>query len=274
MVDQAIIEVNKKSIFLKRSMDGRGTVESCHVSPAPSMNPPVQAHPTDSSAEAGPSLTASVAIQVRAAILEGTFAPGTKLRLDELRRQYGVSLSPLREALTRLAAEGLVQITDQRGYRVAPVSAANLVEVTRLRTQLEVMALTESLRHGDDDWEDRLAAAYHRLSRLERDGKRAEGWEKAHRAFHLTLFSACGMPLLLRFCGTLHDLSDRYRRLFLATHLPDGNVPAEHQAIFEAAIARDEARAAGILTTHLERTGRNVMAILEEAGATPGEPSA
>jgi DNA-binding GntR family transcriptional regulator len=62
----------------------------------------------------------------------------------------------------------------------------------------------------------------------------------------------------------LHDLSDRYRRLFLATHAPDENVPAEHHAIFEAAMARDEALAARILTDHLQRTGRNVMAILEE----------
>ncbi len=208
---------------------------------------------------ASPSLTASVAIQIRAAILDGTYPPGARLRLDELRRAYDVSLSPLREALTRLAAEDLVQITDQRGYQVTPVSAENLREVTVLRTQLETTALQESLRRGDDAWEDALVAAYHRLHRLESDGQRAEGWEKAHRAFHLTLFAACGMPLLLRFCGSLHDLSDRYRRLFLARHAPDANVPAEHQAIFEAAMARDAERAAQILTRHLERTGRNVM---------------
>jgi DNA-binding GntR family transcriptional regulator len=227
----------------------------------------LEALAADGDAVTGASLTASVAIQVRAAILQGTYAPGTKLRLDDLRREYGVSLSPLREALTRLAAEGLVQITDQRGYRVAPVSPANLREVTKLRTQLEVMALTESLGRGDDRWEDSLVAAWHRLSRLERDGTRGEGWEKAHRAFHLTLFSACDMPLLLRFCGTLHDLSDRYRRLFLVSHAPDANVPGEHQAIFEAAMARDAQRAAEILTRHLERTGRNVMAILSETEA-------
>jgi DNA-binding GntR family transcriptional regulator len=221
----------------------------------------------DTGSGGGSSLTASVAIQVRAAILQGTYPPSSKLRLDDLRHEYGVSLSPLREALTRLAAEGLVQITDQRGYRVAPVSAANLSEVTRLRAQLEVMALTESLRQGDERWEDSLAAAWHRLNRLEQEGTRGESWEKAHRAFHLTLFSACGMPLLLRFCGTLHDLSDRYRRLFLARHGPDANAPGEHQAIFEAAMARDAHRAAGILTRHLERTGRNVMAILSEADA-------
>lgn len=223
-------------------------------------------------AETGASLTASVAIQVRAAIMQGNYPPGAKLRLDDLRREYGVSLSPLREALTRLAAEGLVQITDQRGYRVAPVSADDLRQVTRLRTQLEVTALTESLARGGDRWEDSLVAAWHRLSRLEHDDTRDESWEKAHRAFHLALFSACGMPLLLRFCGTLHDLSDRYRRLFLARHAPDTNVPDEHRAIFEAAMARDAPLAAQILTRHLERTGHNVMAILGKLEASAGEP--
>ncbi|ARP81188.1 hypothetical protein CAL12_10275 [Bordetella genomosp. 8] len=232
----------------------------------------LEAPAVDTDAGTGSSLTASVAIQVRAAILQGIYAPGAKLRLDDLRREYGVSLSPLREALTRLAAEGLVQITDQRGYRVAPVSAANLLEVTKLRIQLEVMALTESLAKGDDRWEDSLVVAYHRLGRLEREGTRDERWEKAHRAFHLTLFAACGMPLLLRFCGTLHDLSDRYRRLFLVRHAPDANVPDEHQGIFDAAMARDAARAAQILTRHLERTGRNVMAILNEAQAADPAP--
>src|SRR5690606_19418283 len=101
-----------------------------------------------------PSLTASVAIQIRAAILDGTYPPGTRLRPDELRRTYDVSLSPLREALTRLAAEDLIQITDRRGYQVTPMSAENLREVTVLRTQLEITALKESLRRGDDAWED------------------------------------------------------------------------------------------------------------------------
>lgn len=214
--------------------------------------------------DAGTSLTASLAVQIRAAILQGTYAPGEKLRLDELRRYYSVSLSPLREALARLATEGLVQTIDQRGYRVAPVSIDNLLEVTTLRAQMEVMALQESIRRGDEGWEDALAAAYYRLARLEGNGERGSDWEKAHRTFHLTLFSACGMPLLLRFCGTLHDLSDRYRRLFLTQHAPDANVPSEHKAIFDAAMARDEALAAGILGEHIRRTGRNVMVVLAE----------
>jgi GntR family carbon starvation induced transcriptional regulator len=210
-------------------------------------------------------LASTVAGKIRSDILEGRLPPGTKLKLDTLRDQYEVSLSPLREALSRLGAEGLVVMTDQKGYRVAPVSAENLQEVTALRANLEVMALAKSIEHGDDRWEDALVAAYHRLQRMEesaRKGIHLDGWDQAHRTFHITLFSASGMPLLLQFCNTLHDLGDRYRRLFLATNVHDRDVPAEHKAILDAALARDKDLACTLLRQHIERTGKNLFAIL------------
>lgn len=216
-------------------------------------------------AVAGGTLASTVAGKIRADILEGRLLPGTKLKLDTLRDQYDVSLSPLREALSRLGAEGLVVMSDQKGYRVAPVSAENLEEVTTLRANLEVMALAKSIEHGDDRWEDALVAAYHRLQRMEesaRKGQQFDGWDQAHRTFHITLFSASGLPLLLQFCNTLHDLSDRYRRLFLAKNVHDRDVPAEHKAILDATLARDQELACSLLRQHIERTGRNLFAIL------------
>jgi DNA-binding GntR family transcriptional regulator len=82
------------------------------------------------------------------------------------------------------------------------------------------------------------------------------------RELHITLFSASGMPLLLQFCNTLHDLGDRYRRLFLATNAHDRDVPAEHKAILDAALARDKDLACTLLRQHIERTGKNLFAIL------------
>lgn len=210
-------------------------------------------------------LSTSIAEALRAAILDGVLLPDAKLRLDELREQFDVSLSPLREALARLGAEGLVVPTDKKGYRVAPVSESDFREVTLLRLNLEVSALAESIRQGDEQWEDALVATYHRLTRLEggdRTGERLVAWEKAHRAFHVTLYSACGMPVLLRFCNTLHDLSDRYRRLFLARNAPDRDVPGEHAAIYQAALDRDVERASEILRQHLQRTGNNLLRVL------------
>ncbi|MEN3367459.1 MAG: hypothetical protein V7606_4733 [Burkholderiales bacterium] len=154
---------------------------------------------------------------------------------------------------------------DQKGYRVAPVSAENLQEVTALRANLEVMAFAKSIENGDDRWEDALVASYHRLKRMEESaskGVQFDGWDQAHRTFHITLFSASGMPLLLQFCNTLHDLSDRYRRLFLATNAHDRDVPAEHKAILDAAIARDKELACDLLRQHIERTGKNLFVIL------------
>lgn len=210
-------------------------------------------------------LASAVAGKIRSDILEGRLSPGTKLKFDALREHYDVSLSPLREALSRLGAEGLVVMLNQKGYRVAPVSSENLQEITALRANLEVMALAESIKNGDDRWEDALVAAYHRLQRLEesaRKGIQLDGWDQAHRTFHITLFSASGMPLLLQFCNTLHDLGDRYRRLFLAKNSHDRDVPAEHKAILDATLARDNEMACTLLRQHIERTGKNLFAIL------------
>jgi DNA-binding GntR family transcriptional regulator len=205
---------------------------------------------------------------LRAQITSGAVRPGDKLHLDELRARFGVSLSPLREALSRLSAEGFVVMQDQRGYRVAPVSENNLVEVTRLRSEFESFALRESIRWGDGAWEESLVATQYRLGKLEKgeSGKEDSGrlleWEEVHRELHQKLLIACRMPLLLQFCATLHDLNDRYRRLFLENNPIDRDVSKEHAAIVEAALERRADEACELLRQHIERTGSNVMGAL------------
>lgn len=216
-----------------------------------------------------PTLAATLTAQLRDAILEGRMAPGSKLNLDEIRTAFGVSLSPLREALSRLGAEGFVTSEEQRGFRVAPVSEANCREVIRLRCEFEVLALTESIRRGDAEWEARVVAASYLLGKF--DGRRERlqdvaEWERLHRAFHHTLASACGMPLLLQFCGQLHDMFDRYRGLFLAEKPVDKDVPGEHRAIVQAALDRKPGEAAAILRRHIERVGDNVLPCVERNG--------
>lgn len=133
---------------------------------------------------------------------------------------------------------------------MAPVSSENLVELVRLHTMKEVDALRELLRRGDDAWEERLVAAHFRLNQLNPERAKPESkqaWEEAHRTYHLALVSACGMPLLLKFCGTLHDLSDRYRRLFLQTAPHDSRAHTGHQGMLDAALARNAEKACTIL---------------------------
>jgi DNA-binding GntR family transcriptional regulator len=221
--------------------------------------------------EAGRNLAGSLATRLRTDIVSGVLGPGAKLSIDELRSRYGVSLSPLREALSRLAAEGFVVLEDKKGFRVAPVSRDNCREVARLQELLETQALTESIARGDALWEEQVVAAYHSLSRLERserkDGAGVDAWEQQHRRFHGALIAACGMPLLLTLCAQLHDFAARYRRLFLASHAFDADVPGEHKAIMDAALDRRPDEACRLVATHFERTARNILAALDESSA-------
>jgi DNA-binding GntR family transcriptional regulator len=226
----------------------------------------------EAAGQVGQTLSSTIAAQLREAIASGRIAPGARLRLEELKARFGVSLSPLREALSRLAAEGFVVLEDQRGYTVAPVSVTHLDEVTKLRAVVETFALQESIALGDGEWEGGIVARLYRLNKLGQAGATAEGvlaWETAHRDLHHHLIGACGMPLLLQFSSTLHDLSDRYRRLFLDERPVDAGVAREHADICEAALRRDAPTACELLRRHIERTGQNVRTTLAGMGAKP-----
>jgi GntR family transcriptional regulator, carbon starvation induced regulator len=213
-------------------------------------------------APGGVTLATAISDRIRSEILSGKKKPGTKLRLDEIKAEFGVSWSPIREGLSRLLAEGLVTTEDQRGFRVAPVSRGDLADIIRNRVALEGMALRASIERGDDAWEADLLSAHHRLSKFETrrwEGRELDEWETWHRTYHDALIRGCGSPILLQFCGMLHDMNARYRRLFLSTHGPDRDVAAEHRAIAEATLARDVGKACRLLEAHIERTGRNIL---------------
>jgi DNA-binding GntR family transcriptional regulator len=147
---------------------------------------------------------------------------------------------------------------------VAPISRENLEEVTKLRAMVETFALRESIRNGDDKWEGEVVASLYRLNKLEKADAPSDprAWEEAHRNLHCTLLSACKMPLLLSFSATLHDLNDRYRRLFLTSRPFDRTVRKEHTDICNAALERNAELACSILREHIERTGTNIRKAL------------
>lgn len=218
-----------------------------------------------SSSVAKSTVAKRVASDLRARVMKGEMPPGSKINLDALRESYAVSTSSLREAMARLVAGGLAVSEDQRGFRVAPVSLANLEEATLLRAELEPMALRSAIRNGDLDWETAVTAALYRLGRTERtpgDVASIDAWEEAHSIFHTRLIERCDMPILLRFCSNLMDMSDRYRRLYLDFWTGQERVAAEHRAIAEAAVTRAEDGACDLLRAHVERTGANLHRIL------------
>ncbi len=206
--------------------------------------------------------------RLRADILDGTLAPGARLKVQDLAVTYAVGAAPLREALAQLAAEGLARRIEQRGFRVADADPAGFAELIRTRCLVEPVALRESVARGDAAWEDALAGAERRLARLPRflDGAaraRNPDWEAAHIAFHRALIAACDAPPLLAFCERLREEADRYRVLASTAAYPGRDVAAEHAAIAAAALDRDAERAAALLDAHLARTGDFVRQALE-----------
>jgi DNA-binding GntR family transcriptional regulator len=221
---------------------------------------------------------------LRTDILEGQLAPGIRLKVQELAARYGTGATPLREALSQLAAEGLVRRIEQRGFRVADADPAGFAGLIRTRCLVESLALRESIARGDAAWEDALGATERRLARLPRSIEAARfvpnpAWEAAHRAFHHALIAACDAPPLLDFCDRLREQADRYRKLANAVAYPRRDVAAEHAAIAEAAFDRKADRAAALLAEHLQATGEFVRVALERrhartAGRRPGRRAA
>lgn len=199
--------------------------------------------------------------KLRADILSSQLPPGKKLRFEELRKTYGVGLSPLREALSRLAENRLVVTTGQRGFRVPSVSVQDFLDITMVRKQIEDFALRLSIKNGDDAWEARVVAAHYRMNLLAKSGKHIpeEVWERRHREFHYALVSCCNSPCLLHLHGLLNDLFDRYRRLSLPTHLSSAPRTLMHQRIVDAALAHKVEQAVRLLADHIDEAAKLII---------------
>jgi DNA-binding GntR family transcriptional regulator len=204
---------------------------------------------------------------IRADLLAGSFAPETKLRVEELCARYGLGPTPVREALSRISAGGMIVATPNRGYRVAAISRAEYRELVELRLTLEPNTLARSISRGDMDWEASVAAAYHRLSTMQKglrkktqDGLR--NWAREDRGFHLALLSNCGSDWLLRFCASIYDQTARYHRdRILQGVAPARQTEDEHKSLLEAALRRDAKGAVQLLRKHIH----NVAARIERA---------
>jgi DNA-binding GntR family transcriptional regulator len=206
-------------------------------------------------------LTEAIYARIRSDILLGVLKPGDRLRLDGLRDRYDASVNTLRESLSRLVSEGLVANEGQRGFAVVPASLDDLRDVTETRRLLECHAAKLSIERADLDWESRVVAAHHKLSKIEAvvdDDPKRYGplLERYNREFHGALISACGSRWLLTFHAVTYDQSLRYRMLaFQVRDFPREQSRREHRDILEAALARDTKRLLPILGEHITKGG-------------------
>ena len=200
---------------------------------------------------------------IRRDILNGELFPNERLQIDAISERYGIGAVPIREALNRLSAEGLVARRSHRGFCVASISISDLEELVKTRIWLETLALRESMANGDDAWEDQLVVGFHHLARTQRrlpdeaGRELSEQWEDRHKAFHMLLLDRCGSSWLLGFCSTLMDQAVRYRNLSMNSNPSKQRregAAAEHKAILDAVLERDIDHACSLLQQHYRIT--------------------
>lgn len=206
--------------------------------------------------------------RLRDEIVSGILAPAARLRIDELRKRYDVGLSPLREAMNRLAEVGFIEAESHRGARVTPVSFEGLQAIVEARIPNETAALRLSISRGTEDWEARILGALHRLQRVTDrrlcalTGDRIAHFDRIelrHREFHSVLLSACASPWLQKICDTLSLQQERYFRLAVRCEgrrvLSRPELEADgYGALAQAVVSRETERACTLLTGHLQAT--------------------
>jgi GntR family transcriptional regulator, carbon starvation induced regulator len=206
--------------------------------------------------------------QIRTDILECRLQPGERLRFDSLRKRYAVAVGPVREALMRLVPDGLVSLEEHKGFTVAEVSRDQLVEITATRRELEALAIRWSIDRGDDRWESDIVGRFHELAKRNMQGQAGEldnEWERRHRAFHASLYAACGSIWLTRYCDQLRDQTERYRRIWFRHFRTTRDVLDEHRQIMDAAIRRDSDGATYLIKKHLSQTADALLKLMAQA---------
>lgn len=219
----------------------------------------LQMDPTEGSA------THRAYMALRQMIVTGALKPGEKLKIDALRKLLDTGASPIREALSLLTSDNLVERHDQRGFRTSEVSATNFEEILKLRCTLEDLALRESIANASEDWEENIVLAHHRMQRAK--GSTLEAFEEQHKAFHMSLLANAQSPILVKFCSQLYDLNIRYRYLAgNALNYQRRDVSDEHTGILEAAVARDAELASDRLLNHYKMTGAFLAGLIGDGG--------
>lgn len=216
----------------------------------------------------GPSLSETAFLAIRQRILRGDVRPGEKLKIEVLEREHGLSSSPLREALNRLAAEKLVVADNNRGFRAASISVDEMRDITEFRFVIEPEAFRLSIARGTDEWEGNVVAAFHRLERVRDHLKKekitlSDEWTDRHKQFHMALVSAAPSYRLLSTCALLFDQAERYRRFSFINRKQPRNTDAEHQQLMDAAVSRKGDLGVALLREHIANTAKNVIELLE-----------
>jgi len=216
------------------------------------------------------SLTQTTYSRLRDLLLSCQLVPGSRVNTKELAEILDTNVGAIREALSRLTSENLVIAEPQKGFRVTPVSLSDLLDLTTTRKLIECECLSESIRHGDVDWESEILSAYHLLTRYGDNHDEQTGsieWNCRHNRFHDALTSACPNTWLLRLQRMLFIQSERYRMLSVNMTRGERDLKAEHKALMEAALEKNVYKVQSLMCEHIQKTTDVLVRLFDEYGA-------
>ncbi|MEM8852852.1 MAG: GntR family transcriptional regulator [Pseudomonadota bacterium] len=229
---------------------------------------------------------------VKGDILSLAMMPGEALRLPALSERYGIGLTPLRDCLTRLGAEHLVVTEHNKGFRVAPLSLDDLLDLEATRSVIEGSLFAKAVAEGGEAWEAAVVGTFHQLAKtpfpsvLREDGE-LEVWTRRHGAFHSALVSGAQSVWRHRFCEALGQKLSRYHR-FIQVGLRNlwrsepamASEAAEvfstamelgpHRLLYDTALARDIDAAPVVFAQHANLSSTAFRTLVDLVHGTDG----
>lgn len=205
--------------------------------------------------------------QLQSEIITGILKPGEKLKVSPIKERFSIGQSPVREALSRLVAFGLVDIENNKGFKVSTISEADIRDTYNTFTLIENLALELAIEKGDHNWEAAIVAELHKLSLVEKEKTLSSCavWAERNYNFHVALIAGCNSPTLLEIRHQLYMKFDRYCRM--AYELTKNELSlnhAEHKKIADAVLLRDKKKARSLMTYHINGALEDVIKKLKE----------
>ena len=200
---------------------------------------------------------------IRRRIFDNVYPPGHQVLEQALAEELGISRTPLREALVRLAEEGLVEVVPRHGMRVLPVSPVDMAEIYTVLTALECVAaeIVASRRPSEDELRPLMKATRDMEGALKRDD--LDAWADADERFHQTLVALAGNRMLTQTVANFWDRAHRARMVTLRMRPKPLNSTHEHMALVERLRAGDAVGAVKANRAHRSRASRELLALFE-----------
>ena len=195
-------------------------------------------------------------LEIKNKIIDGVLLPGQKLKMAELKAHLNTGQSPIREALSRLIATGLVETEDNKGFRVTKISEYDIRDIYRTYLQIELLAITQAIQLGDLAWRSNIIRTLYELSTVEITKQIViyEQWSEKNYNFHVALISGCNSPVLLKIRKDIYRRFDRYCRIAFKLNQSSEQLIAnhqEHQQLANAVLQHDLKLTEQLLSHHI-----------------------